>query len=165
MSTARHMIALLKSHVEGDDRRFLSIAMQAAAHQARLGHDKVAQQLKDLIDEAKQRSSAVQSRPGQHTERSKERNPHVTHGNSWLRTALVERGTCGAAEQTNPRIDVANARRNEYIPSANCDAQAVQAAEDVRLLVDHPSLSMMYLRQPRPTISNGVVAGSFARPS
>jgi DNA invertase Pin-like site-specific DNA recombinase len=46
---------------------------------------------------------------------------------------------CGAAEQTNPRIGVANARRNEYIPSANCGAQAVQAAEDIRLRVDHPA--------------------------
>ena len=65
MSVARHMIALLKSHVEGDDREFLSVAMQAAAHEARLGHGAIAQQLRDLIDEAKRRPSAVQSRPGQ----------------------------------------------------------------------------------------------------
>jgi len=38
MSAARHMIALLKSHLEGDDKEFLSVAMQAAAHEARLGH-------------------------------------------------------------------------------------------------------------------------------
>jgi SpoVK/Ycf46/Vps4 family AAA+-type ATPase len=65
MSTARHMIALLKSHVEGDDKEFLSVAMQAAAHEARLGHGAIAQQLRDLIDEAKRRSAAVQNRPGQ----------------------------------------------------------------------------------------------------
>lgn len=65
MSVARHMIALLKSHVEGDDREFLSVAMQAAAHEARLGHATVAQQLRDLIDEAKRRSSTLQSRAGQ----------------------------------------------------------------------------------------------------
>jgi SpoVK/Ycf46/Vps4 family AAA+-type ATPase len=65
MSTARHMIALLKSHVEGDDQEFLSVAMQAAAHEARLGHGAIAQQLRDLIDEAKRRSGAVQNRPGQ----------------------------------------------------------------------------------------------------
>jgi SpoVK/Ycf46/Vps4 family AAA+-type ATPase len=60
------MIALLKSHLEGDDRRFLSVAMQAAAHEARLGHDKIAQQLKELIDEAKRRNnSTAQTRPGQ----------------------------------------------------------------------------------------------------
>ena len=65
MSTARHVIALLKSHLQGDDKEFLSVAMQAAAHEARLGHGAIAQQLRDLIDEAKRRSAAAQSRPGQ----------------------------------------------------------------------------------------------------
>jgi hypothetical protein len=44
MSAARHMIALLKSHLEGDDKEVLSVAMQAAAHEARLGHIAIAQQ-------------------------------------------------------------------------------------------------------------------------
>jgi SpoVK/Ycf46/Vps4 family AAA+-type ATPase len=57
------MIALLKSHVAGDDKEFLSIAMQAAAHEARLGHGSIAQQLRELVDEAKRRSSAAQGRP------------------------------------------------------------------------------------------------------
>jgi len=65
MSSARHMIALLKSHVEGDDREFLSVAMQAAAHEAKLGHAALAQQLRELIDEAKRRSATAQRRPGQ----------------------------------------------------------------------------------------------------
>lgn len=65
MGSARHMIALLKSHVEGDDREFLSVAMQAAAHEAKLGHAAVAQQLRELIEEAKRRSTAVQRRHGQ----------------------------------------------------------------------------------------------------
>ena len=65
MSAARHMIALLKSHLEGDDKEFLSVAMQAAAHEARLGHASIALQLRDLIDESKRRSAPVQKRPGQ----------------------------------------------------------------------------------------------------
>jgi SpoVK/Ycf46/Vps4 family AAA+-type ATPase len=65
MSTARHIIALLKSHLEGDDKEFLSVAMQAAAHEARLGHASIAQQLRDLIDESKRRASAAQTRAGQ----------------------------------------------------------------------------------------------------
>jgi SpoVK/Ycf46/Vps4 family AAA+-type ATPase len=64
MSTARHLIALLKSHLQGDDQQFFSVAMQVAAHQARLGHTKLAQQLKDVIDEAKAQTAAG-SRPGQ----------------------------------------------------------------------------------------------------
>ena len=51
MSTSRHIIALLKSHLEGDDKEFLSVAMQAAAHEARQGHGKLAQQLRELVDE------------------------------------------------------------------------------------------------------------------
>ena len=65
MGSARHMIALLKSHVEGDDREFLSVAMQAAAHEAKLGHVAIAQQLRELIEEAKRRTTAVQRRQGQ----------------------------------------------------------------------------------------------------
>lgn len=65
MGTARHMIALLRSHLDGDDKEFLSVAMQAAAHEARLGHTTLAQQLRDLIDEAKRRASAVENHPGQ----------------------------------------------------------------------------------------------------
>lgn len=65
MSSAKHMIALLRSHLEGDDAEFLSVAMQAAAHEARLGHLNIAEQLKDLMDEAKRRRSATQIRPGQ----------------------------------------------------------------------------------------------------
>jgi SpoVK/Ycf46/Vps4 family AAA+-type ATPase len=65
MGSARHMIALLKSHLEGDDKEFLSIAMQAAAHEAKLGHIAVAQQIRELVEEAKRRSSPVQRRQGQ----------------------------------------------------------------------------------------------------
>ncbi len=65
MSAAQHMIALLRSHLAGDDQEFLSVAMQAAAHEARLGHTSIAQQLRDLVDEAKRRSSAARARAGQ----------------------------------------------------------------------------------------------------
>ena len=53
MASAEHLKALLKSHMEGDDDRFFSVAMQVAAHEARLGHGKLAQELRALIDDAK----------------------------------------------------------------------------------------------------------------
>lgn len=59
MSTARQIVALLKSHVEGDDAQFLSVAMQVAAQEARQGHGKIAQELRALIDQAKEHRSAV----------------------------------------------------------------------------------------------------------
>lgn len=59
MTTARHIVTLLKSHIAGDEDRFLSTAMQLAAHEARQGHGKLAQELKDLIDAAKSRDAGI----------------------------------------------------------------------------------------------------------
>ena len=53
MSTARQVIALLKSYVEGEEQQFYSAALQMAAHEARQGHGKVAQEIRDLIEQAK----------------------------------------------------------------------------------------------------------------
>lgn len=53
VTTAQQLIALLKSHVEGDDEQFLTIALQAAANEARRGHGNVAMQLRELVDEAR----------------------------------------------------------------------------------------------------------------
>lgn len=53
MTTARHIVTLLKSHIAGDEERFLSTALQLAAHEARQGHGKLAQELKELVDSAK----------------------------------------------------------------------------------------------------------------
>lgn len=63
MTAAKHLIALLRSHIEGDDDQFLSVAMQVAAHEARQGHGKLAQQLKGLVDEARQRHVKRTNRP------------------------------------------------------------------------------------------------------
>lgn len=58
MASAGHLKALLKSHVDGDDDRFYSVAMQVAAHEARLGHGKLAKELRAMIDDAKGRREA-----------------------------------------------------------------------------------------------------------
>lgn len=66
MTTAQQLISLLKSHVEGDDEQFLTIALQAAASEARRGHGKVAMQLRELVDAAranKDRPSKRRSAP------------------------------------------------------------------------------------------------------
>ena len=55
MATADQLKALLKSHQAGDEERFYTIAMQMAAHSARLGHAKQAKELRDLIDASKER--------------------------------------------------------------------------------------------------------------
>jgi SpoVK/Ycf46/Vps4 family AAA+-type ATPase len=59
MTTTRHIVALLQSHIAGDDDRFLSVATQLAAHEARQGHGKLAQELRELIDAAKGKTANV----------------------------------------------------------------------------------------------------------
>ena len=58
MASAGQLKALLKSHLEGDDDRFFSVAMQVAAHEARRGHGKLAEELRAMIDDAKGRREA-----------------------------------------------------------------------------------------------------------
>lgn len=53
MASSDQIKALLQSHLEKDEDRFLSIALQVAAHEARNGHSKVAQELKELVDKVR----------------------------------------------------------------------------------------------------------------
>lgn len=59
MASADQLKALLKSHIAGDQGRFFSVAMQVAAHEAKLGHGKLAEELRDMIDAAKRQSQAA----------------------------------------------------------------------------------------------------------
>ena len=53
MASGEQLKALLKSHVDGDDDRFFSVGMQVAAHEARRGHGRLAEELRTVIDRAK----------------------------------------------------------------------------------------------------------------
>jgi SpoVK/Ycf46/Vps4 family AAA+-type ATPase len=59
MAKADQIVALLKSYGENDETRFLSVAMQIAAHEARQGHKVIARELRDLIDTVKEKRSSV----------------------------------------------------------------------------------------------------------
>ncbi|KZW99008.1 ATPase AAA [Pseudoalteromonas luteoviolacea] len=50
MATAEQLKALLRSHAERDDHRFYSIALQVAAKEARQGHNKLASDIKNLVE-------------------------------------------------------------------------------------------------------------------
>lgn len=58
MATAEQVKALLKSYSEGDGNHFLSVATQIAAHAARRGRGKLAQELRDLVDGIKEHQAA-----------------------------------------------------------------------------------------------------------
>lgn len=51
MANADQVKALVKSHAEGDDTRFYSVALQVAARAARSGQSHFAQELRNLVDE------------------------------------------------------------------------------------------------------------------
>ena len=63
MAASKHLIALLRSHIDGDNEQFLSVAMQVAAHEARQGHGILAKQLRDLVDEARLLKASRANRP------------------------------------------------------------------------------------------------------
>ena len=57
MASAEQIKALIESYMEQDEAHFYSVAMQVAAHEAKLGHGKLAQELRTLIDEAKKKQT------------------------------------------------------------------------------------------------------------
>lgn len=61
MATNTQIKALLQSHGSGDDERFYAIALQVAAAEARRGHEVIASEIKNLVDQAKQRKFTPKS--------------------------------------------------------------------------------------------------------
>lgn len=64
MST-KHLLALLNSHIEGDEEQFLSIALQVAAQEARQGRTEDADKLKRLVQKARDQQRARRPAGGQ----------------------------------------------------------------------------------------------------
>ena len=62
MATGTQIKAMMESHAEGDDARFYSIASQFAATEARKGHDKLASEIRDLIDQERRRAKLPKPR-------------------------------------------------------------------------------------------------------
>src|SRR2546426_940971 len=58
VATPDQLKALLKSHVAGDDERFRATALQIAAQNARKGNTQLARELRDLLEQARQRTQA-----------------------------------------------------------------------------------------------------------
>lgn len=59
MATAAQLKSLLRSYSEADGERFLAVATQIAAHAARSGKTKLAGELKELLEEIKQKQQTT----------------------------------------------------------------------------------------------------------
>jgi SpoVK/Ycf46/Vps4 family AAA+-type ATPase len=63
MASASQIRAMLQSHGSGDDERFYSVALQLAASEARRGHTKLAKEIRDLVDQAKNKAKKRANAP------------------------------------------------------------------------------------------------------
>lgn len=61
MAKADYILSLIKSHYNNEPERFTTMALQLAAHEAKLGHTLVANEIKTIIDKAKVGSSRTKS--------------------------------------------------------------------------------------------------------
>jgi SpoVK/Ycf46/Vps4 family AAA+-type ATPase len=61
MATSAQIKALFESYLEHDDKQFITYGLQIAAHEAKLGHEKLAQELRQLIDSARKKRDSVKA--------------------------------------------------------------------------------------------------------
>ncbi|MCT4609703.1 MAG: ATP-binding protein [Pelagimonas sp.] len=90
--TTRQILALLNSHIEGDDEQFLSVALQIAAQQARSGQTDDADKLKRLVQKA----------------RDQKRMDHPAGGQTPIPMARPRSELQGLVESTFPKITLNN---------------------------------------------------------
>lgn len=65
MASSAQLKALLHAHISGDAERFRSVALQVAAHEAKIGHVKLAAELRELANKSKQQQQVVSISKGQ----------------------------------------------------------------------------------------------------
>lgn len=61
MAGADQLKALIQSHISRDDGHFYSVAMQVAAHEARQGHGRLAEELLSILDKGKAKLASSKS--------------------------------------------------------------------------------------------------------
>jgi SpoVK/Ycf46/Vps4 family AAA+-type ATPase len=57
MATAEQLKSLIRSHLNDDEERFFSVALQVAAHEALQGHGALAHDIRGIVDKAKSNGS------------------------------------------------------------------------------------------------------------
>ncbi len=102
MASADQLKALVKSHIARDDGQFYSVAMQVAAHEAKVGHGKLAEELRDMIDTAKARG--LSSQPGKLVPLAKPRGElanllHVSYPKSRLADMVLDAGVAAQIQR------------------------------------------------------------------
>jgi AAA+ superfamily predicted ATPase len=67
MATAQQLLGLIRSHAKGDDDRFIALTVQLAVSEERKGHLKLAEELRRLAEEARERGPGERTPPASHS--------------------------------------------------------------------------------------------------
>jgi SpoVK/Ycf46/Vps4 family AAA+-type ATPase len=62
MASATQIKSLLQSHGNRDDERFYAIALQVAAAEARQGHERLAKEIRDLVEQARRKAAGAREK-------------------------------------------------------------------------------------------------------
>lgn len=91
MATAEQLKSLIRSHLDNDRERFLTTALQLAAHEARMGHSSVAEDIRFLVDKAKSNKTRVVQTHRELDELVATSEPHLRISDLIVTASLQER--------------------------------------------------------------------------
>src|SRR5262249_44540328 len=117
-------------YIDGDGEQFLTVSMQVAAHAARRGQGKLAQEIRDLIDEAKRRAAQPALRPAVPITRPAGELADLIHA-SYPKTRLADMVLGPSARDSLDRV------LNEYRQQSKLRAHGMSARRKL-LLVGPP---------------------------